>query len=89
MITTIDASGRLVIPREVRREARLKAGDRLEVRCREGRVELEHAPLAVRLVRKGELLVAVPVSEPGKLTREMVEETRRALGAERGEKTRK
>ena len=89
MKVTIDSAGRLVIPKEIRREAHLKPGDRLVVRCREGRIELEPAPLEVRLVREGELLVAVPLKPVGKLTREMVEETRRALQAERGENPKK
>lgn len=88
MKIAIDSAGRLVIPKEIRREAHLKPGDELEVRCREGRIELEPAPLAVHLVRKGELLVAVPVTKIGELTRETVEGTRRTLRAERGEKTR-
>ena len=83
MKTTMDAAGRLVIPREIRREARLRGGDRLEIRCRDGRIEIEPAPLPVRLVRKGELLVAIPLSATEKLTRERVEETRMRLGAER------
>lgn len=89
MKIAIDSAGRLVIPKEIRREVHLKPGDQLEVRCREGRIELEPAPLAVRLVRKGELLVAVPLAGVSKLTRETVEETRRSLRAERGGKTRK
>lgn len=89
MKVAIDSAGRLVIPKEIRREVHLKPGDRLEVRCRDGRIELEPAPLAVRLVRKGELLVAVPLAGVNKLTRETVEETRRSLRAERGEKARK
>lgn len=89
MKVAIDSAGRLVIPRAIRREANLKPGDRLEIRCREGRIELEPAPLSVRLVRKGQLLVAVPETEVEELTPEVVEETRRALRQERGEKARK
>ena len=60
MKATIDSAGRLVIPKEVRREAGLRPGMRLEVRWREGRIEIEPESLAVRLVRKGRLTVAVP-----------------------------
>ena len=60
MKTTIDSAGRLVIPKEVRREAGLKPGMPLEVRWHEGRIEIEPAPWPVKLVRKGRLLVAVP-----------------------------
>lgn len=88
MKTTIDSVGRLVIPREIRREARLKAGDSLEIQCREGRIEIEIMPIPVKLVRRGELLVAVPKTAVAKLSREVVEDTRESLRAERGVKSR-
>jgi AbrB family looped-hinge helix DNA binding protein len=86
MKTTIDAAGRLVIPKEIRREAGLKPGVLLEVRFRDGRIEIEPAPLPVKLVRKGRLLVAVPERNVGVLTSETVERTRRALRRERAER---
>jgi AbrB family looped-hinge helix DNA binding protein len=84
MKTTIDAAGRLVIPQEIRREAGLKPGTPLDVRWRDGRIEIEPAPLAVKLVRKGRLLVAVPQGQVGPLRVETVERTRRRLQRERG-----
>ena len=84
MKTTIDSAGRLVIPKEVRREAGLKPGMPLEVRCQNGRIEIEPAPLPVKLVRKGRLLVAVPSKPVGVLKADVVEEARRALWRERG-----
>ena len=78
MKTTIDPAGRLVIPKEIRREAGLKPGMPLDIRLRDGRIEIEPAPLPVRLVRKGKLLVAVPGTEVAALTTETVERTRRA-----------
>ena len=86
MKTTIDAAGRLVIPKEIRREAGLKPGVLLEVRLRGGRIEIEPAPLPVKLVRKGRLLIAVPKRNVGVLTSETVERTRRALRRERAER---
>jgi AbrB family looped-hinge helix DNA binding protein len=83
MKTTIDAAGRLVIPKEIRREAGLRPGMPLEVRFRDGRIEIEPEPLPVKLVRKGRLLVAVPCREVEPLTAEMVERTREALREER------
>src|SRR5690349_14902238 len=83
MKTTIDAAGRLVIPKEIRREAGLRPGMLLEVRWREGRVEIEPAPLPVKLERKGRFLVAIPQREVPPLTTETVERTRRALRHER------
>lgn len=79
MKTTIDRAGRLVIPKEIRREARLAPGAALEVRWRDGRIEIEPAPAPVRLQRRGRLLVAVPQKELPKLTPETVEQTRARL----------
>jgi AbrB family looped-hinge helix DNA binding protein len=84
MKTTIDAAGRLVIPKEIRRQAGLQPGMRLEVRWHDGRIEVEPAAVPVKLVRKGRLLVAVPETAVGDLTAETVEETRQALAGERG-----
>jgi len=85
----MDPSGRLVIPKEIRREAGLKPGVALEIQCHEGRIELEPAPLPVRLVRRGRLLVAVPAKPRAPLTSESVEAVREALRRERGEKSRR
>ena len=41
MVTTMDAAGRLVIPREIRREAALEPGVPLDVRWRDGVIEIE------------------------------------------------
>lgn len=79
MKTTIDSAGRLVIPKEIRRQAGLRPGLPLEVRWRDGRIELEPAPLAIELVRKGRLVVVIPQTEVEPLRTEMVEETRQAL----------
>jgi AbrB family looped-hinge helix DNA binding protein len=79
MKATMDRAGRLVIPKEVRREARLVAGAPLDVRWRDGRIEIEPAPAAVRLQRRGRLLVAVPRQEIPRLTPEAVEATRSRL----------
>ncbi len=83
MKTTIDAAGRLVIPKEIRQEAGLKPGMSIEVRWREGRIEIEPAPLPVKLARKGRLLVAVPQEDVSPLTTETVERTRMRLRRER------
>jgi AbrB family looped-hinge helix DNA binding protein len=79
MKTTIDQAGRLVIPKEIRREARLAPGAPLEVRWRDGRIEIEPAPAAVQLQRRGRLLVAVPQKKLAPLTPESVEQTRERL----------
>jgi len=83
MRTTIDHAGRLVIPKQIREEAGLEPGVPLDVRWREGRIEIEPARLPVRLVRKGKLLVAMPEKSVGALTSEAVERARKALRRER------
>jgi AbrB family looped-hinge helix DNA binding protein len=83
MKTTIDSAGRMVIPKVIRREAGLRPGMPLEVCCREGRIEIEPAPLPVKLVRKGRLLVAVPRKPVEALTADIVAETRRAIRRQR------
>jgi AbrB family looped-hinge helix DNA binding protein len=84
MITTMDAAGRLVIPSEIRREAALEPGTPLDVRCRDGVVEIEPQPASVTLERKGRLLVASPVTRVTRLRVSTVERTRRALASRRG-----
>ena len=84
MKTTIDAAGRLVIPKEIRREAGIKAGMPLEVRLRNGCIEIEPAPLKVRFERRGRFLVAVPEESVPLMTGEVVEATRRKLRRQRG-----
>ena len=79
MKTTIDEAGRLVIPKEIRREARLAPGAPLEIRWHDGRIEIEPAPASVRLQRRGRLLVAVPQGKLPRLSSESVEQTRAKL----------
>lgn len=84
MITTMDAAGRLVIPREIRREAALEPDTPLEVRWRDGVIEIEPQPLAVTLEQKGRLLVATPAIKAAPLRTSTVERTRRDIAARRG-----
>ena len=58
MKTTIDRSGRIVIPKVLREALSLKGGATLEIRVREGRIELEPVATPMRLVRRGGGLVA-------------------------------
>ena len=83
MKTTIDNAGRLVIPKDIRRESGIKPGMPLEVRWEKGAIVITPAPLAVKLKRKGRLLVAVPTKETPRLSMDTVERTRKALRKER------
>lgn len=77
MKTTIDRAGRLVVPKKIREEAGLSPGSELTIRVADGRIEIEPAPLDVRLVKRGRLTVAVPRKGVPPLTEETV---RRTLG---------
>lgn len=83
MKTTIDHAGRLVIPKDIRRESGIKPGMPLEVRWEKGAIAITPAPLAVKLERKGRLLVAVPNKDVPRLSSETVERTRKTLRKER------
>jgi AbrB family looped-hinge helix DNA binding protein len=77
MITTMDSAGRLVIPREIRREAAREPGTPLEVRWRDGVIAIEPQTLPVKLERKGRRLVATPSTKVAALRSAPVERTRR------------
>ena len=83
MITTIDHAGRLVIPKDIRRDSGIKPGMRLDVRWENGTIAITPAPLPVKLERKGRLLVAVPAKDTPRLSMDTVERTRKRLRRER------
>jgi AbrB family looped-hinge helix DNA binding protein len=64
MRTTIDAAGRVVIPRAARAAAHLEPGTELEVRVENGVVQREPAVKPARLVKRGRRLVAVGGDKP-------------------------
>ena len=75
MSITIDAAGRLVVPKAIRDAAGLQPGMALDIRLRGGRIEIEPQPVEIRIVvRDG---VAVAVGPPGlaPLRTETVRET--------------
>ena len=74
---TIDAAGRIVIPKRIRDAAGLVPGEALSVRVRDGRVEIEPAPRQVKIVKRGAVRVAQGTGEP--LTENIVTSTRAAL----------
>ena len=77
MVTTMDSAGRLVIPSEIRREAGIEPDTPLDVRWRDGVIEIEPQPLAVKLERRKRLLVAHPRNPVAPLRTATVERTRR------------
>jgi AbrB family looped-hinge helix DNA binding protein len=83
MQTIIDDAGRLIIPKEIRTQAGLTPGTVLDVRWRDGCIEIEPVSLPVEFVRKGRLLVAMPKREVEPLTSDRVEATRRGIEQER------
>jgi AbrB family looped-hinge helix DNA binding protein len=83
MKTTIDSAGRLVIPKEIRRQAGLKPGVPLEIRLREGCIEIEPAHAKITLEKRGRLVVAVAREHVPPLSADAVEQTRQKLRRER------
>lgn len=53
MRVAIDGAGRIVVPKSLRDEMHLTKGSVLEIRLREGRLELEPVATPMRLERRG------------------------------------
>jgi AbrB family looped-hinge helix DNA binding protein len=76
METTIDAAGRIVVPKALRQSLGLSAGQKLEIRAGDGRLEIEIASTPMKLHVRGKGVVAVPEGEQlPALTAEQVRET--------------
>lgn len=75
MKATIDAAGRIVVPKPLRQALGLKPGQPLEIRAGDGRLEIEISPTPMRLKKRGKGVVAVPDAELPTLTAEQVRDT--------------
>lgn len=82
MRTTIDAAGRVVIPKQLRQAAALEAGQELEIVERDGRIEIEPVsePIVLR-ERDGFLAAESESADTPTLTsdevRDLLEHSRR------------
>jgi AbrB family looped-hinge helix DNA binding protein len=74
MRTTIDAAGRIVVPKAIREELALYGGQELDVTAVDGRIEIEVPPTPMHLEERDGILVAVPERPMPTLTAEMVRE---------------
>ncbi len=75
MKTTIDAAGRLVVPKALRDALGVRPGQELQVQLKDGRLEIEVPATRMRLRGKGKSLAAVPLAKLPPLTSDQVRET--------------
>jgi len=75
MRTTIDAAGRIVVPKPLRDELGVRPGQMLELEVRNGRLEIELSPVDMRLEPRRHGPVAVPAEELPPLTADLVRQT--------------
>jgi AbrB family looped-hinge helix DNA binding protein len=75
MKSAIDSAGRIVIPKPIRVRLGLDHGRVVEIRERDGRIEIEPAPTPMSLAKRPGGAVAVPDEELPTLTDELVRAT--------------
>ena len=73
-----------MVPKAIREQAGLRPGVPLSFRFSDGRIEIEPEPAEVRVVARGKLRVATPVSDLPALSDETVSRTREDLRTRRG-----
>ena len=75
MKASMDAAGRIIVPKAVRDALGLKPGQPLEIRAGDGRLEIEVASTPIQLKKRGKGVVAVPGAKLPPLTAGQVRET--------------
>jgi AbrB family looped-hinge helix DNA binding protein len=75
MRTTIDAAGRIVVPKAIREELALYGGQEIELTAVDGRIEIEVPPTPMHFEKRGRVHVAVPDVPLPPLTAELVRDT--------------
>jgi AbrB family looped-hinge helix DNA binding protein len=75
MRSTIDTAGRIVIPKVLRDRLGLAGGKVVDIRERDGRLEIEPAPTPMALAKRRGGRVAVPAKKLPPLTDEIVRDT--------------
>lgn len=79
ILTAVDRSGRLVVPKSVREILGIVAGTPLRMAVRDGRIEIEPAYSDIRTVERDGLHVAELVEPLPPLSEDAVRATRAAL----------
>jgi len=73
MTITIDAAGRLVIPKAIRDSAGLRPGIDLHIEYRDGKVQIEPAQGRAKWIKRGSFVVAEAPPGTATLTNEDVQ----------------
>jgi len=75
MRTTIDAAGRIVVPKSIREELGLTGGQVIEIELRDAMIEVSVPPVEMHLEERSGVLVAVPDGPAPVLTQAAVRAT--------------
>jgi AbrB family looped-hinge helix DNA binding protein len=75
MKATLDAAGRIVVPKALRQTLGLKPGQSLDIRAGDGRLEIEIVATPMQLKKRGKGVVAVPDTKLPALSAEQVRDT--------------